>query len=191
MNQTDFRKDIMPVLFLTIVVCIAVIALTVVDGITGEKIAENDRQKTLEGLKEMFPEMDGFDMASDIDVFIIKIGDEVVGYAFNVTAQGYGGDIGLIVGIENTTLAEDDIILRGISITKHSETPALGAEIVKPYFKDQFEGLSASEVALTKDGGQIDAITGATISSSAVSNAVHDAIIEKAELIRTTILEVE
>ena len=62
--------------------------------------------------------------------------------------------------------------LRGISIIRHSETPGLGAKITENEYLDQYIGLDIDDVELKYDGGQIDAITGATISSEAVADAV-------------------
>jgi electron transport complex protein RnfG len=74
---------------------------------------------------------------------------------------------------------EDETTLRGISIVKHSESPGLGAKITENEFRDQFIGLELDDVELTYDGGQIDAITGATISSNAVADAVRTTAMEK------------
>ncbi|MCK4613448.1 MAG: FMN-binding protein, partial [Thermoplasmata archaeon] len=94
------------------------------------------------------------------------------------------GPIEILVALKNTTLEGDDIILRGISIISHSETPGLGEKIVEASFLEQFEGIGVNDVRLTKDDGGIDAISGATISSSAVVEAVYDHAKEKARDIR-------
>jgi electron transport complex protein RnfG len=69
----------------------------------------------------------------------------------------------------------------GVAVTKSGETSGLGDNAKKADFRDQFKGLSG-EVKVTKDGGVIDAITGATITSRAVSAGVTSALAVAAEL---------
>jgi electron transport complex protein RnfG len=87
--------------------------------------------------------------------------------------KGFGGEIGVIVGIDVMT---DKII--GIGITTHHETPGVGSRAkTDPSFRGQFKGRSITEAFKVKsDGGQIDAVTGATISSRGVCQAVNNAI---------------
>ena len=84
--------------------------------------------------------------------------------------KGYGGDIGVMVGINMDT---DKLV--GAAVTVHSETPGLGANAKeKPGLVSQFKGQAVSEnFSVAKDGGQINAISGATITSRAVCNAVN------------------
>jgi len=99
--------------------------------------------------------------------------------------KGFGGDIGVIVAVN----LEDDKIV-GIGVTTHSETPGLGSRTkTDPSFKSQFKGLPIKEPFKVKpDGGKIDALSGATISSRGVCGAV----IKSAEIymrLKPTILE--
>ena len=68
--------------------------------------------------------------------------------------------------------------IKGVSILSQTETPGLGSMITESLFTDQFKELSASDIALKTDGGKIDAVTGATISSRAVVNAVKEKMVE-------------
>ena len=82
--------------------------------------------------------------------------------------KGFGGDLGVIVGFD---LATGDLV--GVGITTLSETPGLGTRVREPAFRAQFEGMSgAGPFKVTKDGGDIEVVTGATISSRAVAEAV-------------------
>jgi len=84
---------------------------------------------------------------------------------------GYGGDVNIMLGID----MEGQI--SSISITKHQETPGLGARISEANFTKQFKSLSVSgDIDLTANGGKIEAISGATISSKAVVKAVLDGV---------------
>ena len=106
--------------------------------------------------------------------------------AFESFGGGYGGDIGVIVAVN---VDSDDIV--GIAVTTHSETPGLGSRAKDdPSFASQFKGLPIKDVfKVQPDGGQIDALSGATVTSRGVCGAVtassavyfrlKDAIVEK------------
>jgi electron transport complex protein RnfG len=107
------------------------------------------------------------------DFFIGKFNGEAKTVAFEDFGKGYGGDVGVMVGIdvENNSLV-------GVSVTTHAETPGLGAKAKDdPVWVSQFKGLSIENpVALTKDGGTINSIGGATITSRAVASAASKAV---------------
>ncbi len=174
MDKKYFEEEIIPILVLTIVVCISVIALSIINSMTEGPIEDAEKEKVKELLKEQFPELENY-TADDKDYTIYSNGS-IVGYAFEIEAGGYGGPIKILVAIENTTLADDDIILRGISIISNTETPGLGAKITEESFLEEFNGLNVNDVMLTDDGGEINAISGATISSSAVVDAIQKEI---------------
>jgi electron transport complex protein RnfG len=92
--------------------------------------------------------------------------------AFETASKGYGGDVGLMVGVD---VKENQLM--GVSVTTHAETPGMGAKAKSdPSFTDQFKDLALEQpIAVTQDGGLISAISGATITSRAVSNAATDA----------------
>lgn len=102
---------------------------------------------------------------------------QVIGYAFEMTAtEGYGGDISLMVG-----LGMDETVL-GIDIIKHAETPGLGAKADEAVFKDEFVGEVTDLLEVVKETpsdepGDISSISGATITSKSVTNAVNVAIL--------------
>ena len=92
---------------------------------------------------------------------------------FAVSALGYGGPIELMLGINPQG------IITGIQILKHSETPGLGAKINEETFLKQFVSKNTQNInwALKKDGGEIDQISGATISPRAVVGAIHQGLL--------------
>ena len=108
-----------------------------------------------------------------IVVFVGKKDGGEWAFAFETSSGGYGGDIGVVVGFE-----KDRDVLTGVGITTHKETPGLGARAKDdPFFTKQFEGKSiSSAIKVKKDDGDIDAISGATVSSRAVCEAVQKAI---------------
>lgn len=103
-----------------------------------------------------------------------KAGD--AGYVLQVAPSGsFGGGLAIMVGVNS------DMTVSGVEIVASSETSGLGANAKKPAFRDQFTGKSG-EVKVTKDGGEIDALTGATITSRAVSAGVTSALAAAATL---------
>ena len=92
-----------------------------------------------------------------------------------VTPSGFGGNLDVMVGVDN------DGVCTGVSIVSHAETSGLGANATKEAWRAQFIGKSGT-LAVTKDGGEIEALTGATITSRAVTSGVNSAIAAVAEL---------
>ena len=97
---------------------------------------------------------------------------ETLGYAFTITdSEGYGGDIQFTMGVQN------DGTLNGISILSISETAGLGMKATTDDFKNQFKDKNVEKFTYTKTGAssddEIDAISGATITTNAMTNGVN------------------
>lgn len=158
---------------LLLIAAVAGLALGIVNGITVEPIAEQMRLKADTARKTVLPLADTFTLESEntggcVEAYVGTNGGEPVGYtAVVATKEGYGNEFEVTVGI---TL---DGKISGISIggANFSETPGLGARVKEAFFTEQFEGLTAP---LTL-GTDVDAITSATRSSRAVTNAVNTA----------------
>ena len=84
--------------------------------------------------------------------------------------EGYGGDIVLMVGFK-----KDKKTVMSYKVLQAAETPGLGMKLKTPEFADQFKGKDGSALQVKKDGGEIEAITSATITSRAVCKAIADA----------------
>jgi len=100
-----------------------------------------------------------------------KVGDQNI-VALEAFGKGFGGSLGLMVAFD---LETDTIV--GSGVTTHTETPGFGSKAKEnPSFVSQFEGLEASQKAsVKKDGGDIDALSGATVTSRGVCVAVNQA----------------
>lgn len=98
---------------------------------------------------------------------VSQAGDE--GWVVELTFSGAQGSITAAFGVDTS------YALTGVSVIDHSETSGLGAKIVEDSFRANFVGQTEG-MAITKDGGSIDAITAATISSRAMANAGNTAI---------------
>ena len=86
------------------------------------------------------------------------------------SSEGYGGDIVLMVGFK-----KDKKTVISYKVLQATETPGLGMKLKMPEFADQFVGKDGSSLKVKKDGGEIEAITSATITSRAVCKAIADA----------------
>ena len=173
--KTTF-KNAFPIIILTAVVAICVTALTFTDSFTRAKIEAQEEQKIQHMLSAMFPNMSRYTFEDDI--YTIYADGTEIGYAFLAVGKGYGGDIDILVGLE------DETTVKGITIISHTETPGLGSRVAESSFTDMFRGLNIADIALRQEGGQIDALTGSTISSRAVIDAVRNTAMEKVELLK-------
>lgn len=168
-------KRLYSVVFLTLVVLISVSLLLWINSFTSAIVETQKENKIKSTLESIFPDLTGFEESDDI--FIVYEGEQITGYAFIATGNGYGGTLSILVGINQ------DYSIKGIEVLSHTETPGLGGKITEETFTGQFEGLLADDVALSKDGGKIDAITGATISSRAAASAIQKRMIEVIEIL--------
>ena len=104
-----------------------------------------------------------------LELYPAKSGDELSGMAIkSLSGKGYSGDIWIMVGFKPDKTVND------IFVVEHLETPGLGSKMTGDAYRGQYIGRDPGEVDLrvTKDGGTIQAISGATITSRAVSEAV-------------------
>lgn len=171
-------------IILSVICLAATLVLAVTYEITKPKIDAELKREEEEALAVIMPDADSFSekSAGDIKYFEALQKGNLIGYCIKATGTGYTGYIRMIVGIDK------DGIIKGIRILEQYETPGLGARIVEikqgekePWFLRQFAGKSAKTVAVKKD---IDAVTGATISSRAVTDAVNATVKEFLEKVK-------
>ena len=148
-------------LFLITAVMAGLLAL--VNSVTAGPIAAAQREKTEKALSGVLRE--------GVEEGVYKTSD---GYVVEVTPSGYGGEIHMVVGVDGACT------VTGIQIVTHSETASLGANAAADNaagrsFREQFLG-AGDQLAVTKDGGSIDALTGATMTSRAVTQGVNAAL---------------
>lgn len=94
---------------------------------------------------------------------------QLQGYALKVSTRGYSSDIEMLLGLDT------DFAITGFEVLSQAETPGLGSKITEPRFSARLLGRLALGLRLNKDGGEIDALTGATITSRAVINSLRQA----------------
>ena len=163
----------------TLLLIAAVVAglLGLVNHITADKIAAINEEKTAASMQEVLPADSYNEIAyTGSDPTVVKVYEAVgAGYVVEVAPSGFGGTIDMVVGVGA------DGTVTGVAIINMSETSGLGANASKESFRSQYVGKSG-ELAVSKDGGEIDALTGATITSRAVTRGVNSALAAAAEL---------
>lgn len=183
-----------------------IIALTIVSIFAGftlafayeyfkDKIASNAVKALNESISAVIPGAVSKELIPSNDLTIYKVYDKdlnaadkkLLGYAIVTYASGYQGSIKILVSI-NPELTK----IITFRVLEHSETPGLGGNIVNSDFISQFEGLSIEkEIKVikgpsNKDNNEISAISGATISSKAVTKALNETFIKAKNIIATT-----
>ena len=178
-TESTFKNMVLSLTFISLA---ASACLGFVYEFTKKPIELSNLNKKLEAIKQVVPEFtnnpneemyrlptgDG----DSLDIYPAKKDNIVVGYAVNTyTKKGFSGNINLMVGFK----PNGSII--NITVLEQKETPGLGTKMTESQFKDQFNDKNPVQFNLKvkKDGGQVDAITAATISSRAFCDAVQRA----------------
>jgi len=163
-----FKNYIRPVIILVIICLIVGGLLAVINYVTAPVIAENERIAADQTYHAVLPEADTFtELPCDVEgVTTFLKADNDAGYVVIAAARGYGGDVPAAVSFDN------DGKIINVIMMDNDETPGLGQKIVNPDFYSQFNGIDAAEFTID----DIDAISGATISSKAAVKAINRAI---------------
>ena len=177
-------------LSLTLISMVMSAALTFVYLKTKGPIELASRQKEINAIKQVSPDFDNDPipeaMAVDgVTIYPVKKQNEPAGFAVKTFSdKGFSGHIELMAGFNI------DGTINNITILQHKETPGLGTKMADPKFLTQFLGKDPGSFKLKvkKDGGQVDAITAATISSRAFCDAMqraYDACNKAADSLQT------
>lgn len=174
------------ILFLITAVAAGILAFANVN--TETKIAELEAQASTEARKSVFSEAETFEAIEQEKLDGIKeknpgileiysaldTSKNSIGYVVKTSTGGYAGPVEVVTGISL------DGSITGMKVVKNSETPGLGTLSAEPPFQDQFAGKSTeAELEVVKSGAgdsQIQALTGATITSKAVTEGVNSAV---------------
>jgi len=176
MSEAVMNKKEPDIAQLTIIlgaIClVCALLLGLVNMITADPIKAAKQRKTEQAMEAVLPadsyESVEYTGGDALVKAVYRAGD--AGYVVEVTPSGFGGEVDLMVGVGS------DGTVTGISVITHSETSGLGAKAkTDPEWGKQFIGMSG-EVKVSKDGGKVNAITGATITSRAVSSGVTAAL---------------
>ncbi len=159
-------------LTLTLLLITAVVAglLAFVNELTAGRIDELTRQKAEQAMREVLPAQDYTPLDAALPQGVTeayRAGN--AGYVVRVAPNGFGGAIDLMVGVRA------DGTVNGVAVIAHSETASLGANCTREEFRAQYAG-GAGPFAVGQDGGTIEALTGATVTSRAVTDGVNAAL---------------
>lgn len=171
MDKAKKKPASIGVLILTLFLVTAVMSglLGLVNYVTKDRIAAFKAESMDAAMREVLP-ADSYtevEYGGD-DALVSGIWEAAGGYVVEVTPSGFGGEVDMMVGVDA------DGKVTGVSIVSMSETSGLGSNASKPEFRAQYVGKAGA--ALKKDGGDIDALTGATVTSRAVTRGVNAAL---------------
>lgn len=172
--SSGWVQELRSVLVLVVVTAVSGALLATFYQATAPLIAARQEQREIElGLKGIMPEAASFERVADVDgtpVYEAKdVAGRTLGLALFVEGEGFGGPIRMAVGVD---LEKGRLI--GVRVLQQSETPGLGARITEEAFLSQFEGKSIDDPFVP--GEDIQAVSGATVSSMAAADIVYRAI---------------
>ncbi len=168
---------------LTLVCAVAALLLSQVDAFTREPIRLAMLRAKLEAVEAVLPEFDnspGADLVvlpdgeGSIDYYRGYEGEVLSGVAVKALSdKGYSGEIELMLGVDSEGRVS------GVRIVRHAETPGLGAKYADPAVLDEYykgKSLADTDWRVAKDGGDLDAVTGATVTGRALGGAIQAAL---------------
>lgn len=173
---------IKPTVILFIICAVITGALAYVNNVTKDIIAQRTQETQEQFRKEALSEADSFVKVEReglpdkvVGIYEAYKGNDIIGYVVDVSTKGYGGAISLTVGVNN------DGQVTGVIVGDNSETPGLGAKAKEPDFIDQFKQVTLNDTLSVvkqnkKAANEIQAISGATITSRGVTEGVQAAL---------------
>lgn len=176
MKNFKLSEILKPVIVLTAICLVTSALLAYTNKITAPEIEKQNMQAANEARNTVLSEAKDFESAklnAGEEYFIGKSENgDIIGYVFTTTAKSYGGDIQVMVGVRA------DGSVNAVELLQINDTPGLGMNAKNPEFLKQFESKTAG-IGVNKNApaeNEIQALTGATITSSAVTDAVNTAL---------------
>lgn len=175
------RDMLKPTLSLFIICFVTAFCLAFVNGLTKGPISERAELDAQEQRMQVLPQAESFERLEDWEaqdesgiikeVYAAFVGDKLAGYVFSAAPKGFGGEIAVTVGVDSEN------IVTGVSVGDNQETPGLGSKTADEKFTEQYKGKDISKgIKIVKRpvtaDDEILAVSGATISTRAVTNAV-------------------
>ncbi len=180
-DSNNIYKDIIKPVCVLLAICVIIpLALSLTNKVTADKIAELEEKNSRETMANLieadeFTENELEDGGEGFTYYIAVKDGETVGFIFKTAEKGYGGDVSVM------TAVNPDGTVKSVAILDVSnETPGLGQNAAKESFYSQYAG-KKSGISLLKNGAdtaknEVNAVTGATITSTAVNKAVNTAL---------------
>ncbi len=155
-----------PIIALTLICALWGMVLGFVHQLTEAKIKEAEQKEKEKQLLQIFP---GCTFEEENGIYYCYSENQLVGKAVEVQVRGYGGPMKVLVGIRI------DNTIQGVRVLSHNETRGIGTKATDPEYLAQYEGLAYEQLAFRPEG-EVEAITGATITSTAILQAVREAM---------------
>ncbi|HOD55080.1 MAG TPA: RnfABCDGE type electron transport complex subunit G [Candidatus Cloacimonadota bacterium] len=131
----------------------------------------NARSQVIEGAVDFEKQSLKINETKSLDYYIAKDAQaNVLGYTFIAIGKGYSGELKTMVGVD------PDFKIKKILVIQQTETPGLGANCTKPEFNEKFANLTFNDLKVDKDGGNIKSISGATITTRAITNSIKETL---------------
>jgi Na+-translocating ferredoxin:NAD+ oxidoreductase subunit G len=171
-NKINWKEIVKTSLNLVVFCFVVAFVLSFFNEMTRERI-ETNRIERIQSVQrqlieaEQYEYMEGFEAPTRVAQALDN--GELTGYVVEAQTTGYGGVIQIMYGVN------PDFEIQGVRIVSQRETPGLGDQVTREPFLGQFEGRSRNEL------DQVDTITGATVSSSAVINGVRSSLVQLQE----------
>ena len=172
-NTTDTKFIVVITVKLLVISMITALLLSCVNALTVNKIAENAEREKAEAISSIFPEAESNTPLENVlfegmsAVYKVHAGENILGYVAEVNPLGFGGEMTVMVGVCT------DGTVAGVKLISHSETPGLGSRVEDANYLGQYVGKDKSTLKPKVD---IDIITGSTVSSNAILDAVNNAV---------------
>lgn len=166
---------------LFVITAIVALMLSVSNSVTEDKIKENNFLAEQEARISVFPDASDFELLESSEegivreIYSAKSQKGELGWCVSVASVGYNGEIQFIVGIDKSFKTT------GLKVISMSETAGLGAKVGEEKFLSQFKGKDANDGLSVRKSGEassdeIMAVTGATVSSTAIKNGINEAV---------------
>ncbi len=165
------QKFSLGIFIVAITVVISILLLSYAQSVTEQLVVEDDVPEEMrEHLVQIYDDdatFSEFEYEGDM-FYVVREGGDVIGMAHIAVGAGYGGDMDVLVGLDDA----GDIV--GVNVIEHSETPDLGDRVLEDDFKERFVGLGYNDPI--EIGEDVEGLTGATVSAEAMAEAVREAV---------------
>ncbi len=170
--KMNFKTVVLPPLILCLICFCVTGLLALTNELTKDRIIQAQIEKEEQSRSLVMPDATAYEQVDEF-TYLAKNGEEDLGYIFVTESKGYAGTVSVMTGI---SLDEN---ITGIIILQQSETPGLGANCTNEEFTNRFRQ-EANELTVVKNtpsgNGNIEALTGSTVTTDAVTDAVNEAI---------------
>lgn len=175
--KVDAKEVLKPAVILCAICLVIAALLSVTNLMTRDKIKQINEETTSASRALVLPGAKQFVDSANKMYAVGKNGSDIVGYVFTTKTKSYGGDLKVMTGIDKNGK------VTGVVLLTINDTPGLGLNAQKESFRNQYlQNAPEKGFELVKTGnagnGQINAMTGATITSKAVTECVNEAVVQ-------------